>query len=175
MTQRQKITLVISVVVVIGLIIAGVISKGNAPAKEGGEAAQSEEERNATAETPEEKQAVIFTKETPAFAKLSEPKEETVADKETGAKLGMFEMRISSGGYAPNELTVKKGDVVQIRISAVDADYDFTIPYNGIYQFIKKEETKTVSFGVTDAGTLTFTCRDHCPRSGREGKLIVIP
>ncbi|MDP2704555.1 MAG: cupredoxin domain-containing protein [bacterium] len=175
MTPRQKITLIISVVVVIGLVVTGMATKGGAPAKNGNQPAESEGEKNVTTGAPEEELEAIFTEETPAFAKLSEPKEETVADKETGAKLGTFEMKIDGRGYTPNELTVKKGDVVQIRIFAVDADYDFTIPYVGIYQLIEKEDTKTVSFRATNVGTLAFTCRDHCPRSGREGKLIVIP
>ncbi len=174
MTQRQKITLIVSVVVVIGLVIMGMVTKKNAPARNGDETAKSEEEKGITVETSEEKQNAIFTEETPALAKLSKPKEETVADKGTGAKLGMFEMKIDRNGYIPNELTVKKGDVVQIRISAADADYDFTIPYIGIYQLIEKGDAKTVSFRATDIGTLAFTCRDNCPGSGREGKLIVI-
>lgn len=175
MTQRQKITLIVSVLVVLGLIIAGITTKKNVPARNGNESAGSGLEKNAPAETSEEKQNEVFTEETPAFAKLSKPKEETVADKGTGAKLGTFEMKIYGSGYAPNELTVKKGDVVQIRISAVDGDYDFTIPYIGIYQLVEKENAKTVSFRATDTGTLTFTCRDYCPRTGKEGKLIVIP
>lgn len=175
MTQRQKITLIVSVLVVLGLIIAGITTKKNVPARDGEQPAESGIENNVTAGAPEEEKNAVFTEETPAFAKLSKPKEETVADKGTGAKLGTFEIRISSGGYTPNELTVKKGDVVQIRVSAVDADYDFTIPYIGIYQFIEKGDAKTVSFRATDVGTLAFTCRDNCPRSGKEGKLIVIP
>ena len=180
MTPRQKITLVVSVIVVAVLVIAGSLTRKKGEPKPGPEPGnetekvvlQDEKDITVPATTEEEK---IFIPEVPRFAVPTKPIEETTADEESGAMFGTFRLAINKYGYEPNSITVKQGDVVQIEVSAIDEEYDFSIPYNGIYQAVKKGETKTVSFRAFDAGTLSFKCRDYCPESGEEGKFIVIP
>ncbi len=68
------------------------------------------------------------------------------------------------------------GDVVQIRLTAVGGDYDFAVPWSGLYTAVKEGETKQITFGATSAGTFVFMCRDLCP-GGRtiNGSIVVIP
>jgi len=87
-----------------------------------------------------------------------------------------YNISISKDGYSPSSVTVKKGDVVQLRLTALDGTYDFAVPYTGLYQSIRQGETKQVGFGATMMGSFEFGCRDRCPVGGvLKGQIVVIP
>ena len=91
-------------------------------------------------------------------------------------KFGIFDMTVSSAGFNPENITVNLGDVVQIKLTAQGGDYDFAVPWSGLYTEVKERETKQITFGATSAGTFVFMCRDFCP-AGKTitGSIIVLP
>lgn len=128
-------------------------------------------------ENPEEEQAPRFySAEVPENAAPTPPVHESPAAPNVEARLGFFEMKVSAAGFTPAELTVKQGNLVQIKITALDDDYDWHLPYLGLSLVVRKGETKQASFQVTAPGTYRFECRDYCP-IGRTigGELVVIP
>lgn len=154
--------------------VFGVLSKGGslftAPSpsatEENGEMpgeAPGEEERAYTADVPEDA--------TPTTPDVSAP-----AAPGSSASLGIFDMTVSRSGFEPSVLTVKFGNLVQIRLRATDGDYDFSMPWSGLYSVVRAGETRQISFQTTNTGTYLFECRDLCP-SGKtiSGQLIVLP
>jgi len=91
-------------------------------------------------------------------------------------QLRTIDLKASVSGFNPNKIAVYDGDVVRIMFTAVDGDYDISIPYTGNYQFSQKGQTQPIGLGATKVGTYAFMCRDHCP-SGKtiEGSFIVLP
>lgn len=118
----------------------------------------------------------VFTPEVPQNAVPTVPEHEAPAAPGSSASLGIFEMNVSSAGFSPSSLVVELGNLVQIRLTAVGGDYDFSMPWTGLYQKVNEGETKQISFQTTAAGTYAFECRDLCPLSGKiQGELIVTP
>ncbi len=172
--HKQAIILVaLAVFIVAEIIIFGVLDFGER------DGIFSRIPADVTQEGDEEDVEVLpptYTSDVPKDAQLDEPETEVPAAPGTDETLGIFNIKVSKDGYEPSTLTVKKGNLIQINLTAVDGDFDFSMPYKSLYQFVKKGETKQVSFGVKTSGTYNFMCRDYCPGNKViEGKLIVIP
>ena len=118
-----------------------------------------------------------FVADIPANSELTKPELEIPASPSAEReKLRLFKISATRTGFNPENITVNKGDLVQIQINALDGDYDFSLPWIGIYQFIKKGEQKRVSFQVTDKGTLFFECKNFCPAGSIiKGSIVVLP
>ncbi len=69
-----------------------------------------------------------------------------------------FNIQAREGQFTPNTVIVNEGDIVDIRITAVDGNYDFTQPDFGFRVAIPKGTTKIVQFGATASGKFTFYC-----------------
>lgn len=167
MSARQKIIVGISVAVVLLLVLVGITTKKNDDAvkenvgeEEGGEAAENKSD---------------FTREVPENVELTKPLQASPVREGSSEKLGIFNLEMTKAGFAPDAIAATQGDIVQILLRAVDADYDFAIPYIGIYKFVEKGGEGMVSFEATDVGTMVFQCKDRCPASGGKGKLIIAP
>ena len=92
------------------------------------------------------------------------------------SELNFFNLVASKNGFSPSIITVKKGDLAQLKFLAQDGDYDFFIPATALHDSAKKGETKQILIQLTDSGTFVFECRDSCPASGKiSGQLIVLP
>ena len=168
MDKTQTIIVFVIVVLVVAAIVYVILSSGN----------KTSEPIGVTTESPPSPSAVskTYKAEVPKDAVLSTPVRETPAAPNVEEKLGIYEIRITKNGFDPLTLTVKKGNLVQLRITAVDADYDWSMPYSGLYKTIKKGETGDVGpWGATLAGTFIFECRNLCPLENTTGSLIVIP
>ncbi|MAF80346.1 hypothetical protein CL629_04710 [bacterium] len=180
MTPRQKITLIVSVVVVLALVIVGSLARRGEEAEpepeigNGTEKVVLQDEKNIDAPEVIEKEK-IFTPEIPKFVTPTKPKKESPANEKMGISFGLYEIKVDKNGFTPNSIAVNKGDIIDLKIQAVDDDYDFVILYYGAYILIEKGTTGTLSFGATDTGTIMFTCRDLCPNEGKKGEFIVIP
>lgn len=112
----------------------------------------------------------------PKGATVSEFQNEVPLAPNRNEQLRISEMRVSARGYEPSSLVMKKGDVMYFTLTAVDGDYDFHIPANNIYAFVKRGETKQISFGLTTTGTFAFQCRDHCPQGKIiQGSIVALP
>lgn len=71
------------------------------------------------------------------------------------------EIVVTSNGYSPNYIRVKKGSPVTLRLTSKDA-YScasaFRIPSLGISKNLKPTETKTITFTATKSGRIPFSC-----------------
>jgi heme/copper-type cytochrome/quinol oxidase subunit 2 len=175
MSKRQVIILVaVGAIVVVGVLIGIFTFTNNGEMLAPGEGPAGEQGPG-TAEEAGGTPAPTFTTETPANAEPTEPAEQSVAAPGAEESFGAFNMTVSSTGFSPNSITVTKGDVVQIRLTAEGGDYDFSMPYKGLYVMVPEGETKPITFGINTAGTYGFMCRDYCPGRTISGSLIVIP
>lgn len=87
------------------------------------------------------------------------------------AALRDFEIKAESGKFSPSTIVVNDGDIVTIRLTAVDGDYNIFFPDFGSYLAAKKGETKKTQFQATPFGQYMFSCKD-CGNEAR-GTLIV--
>jgi plastocyanin len=87
-----------------------------------------------------------------------------------------FNISIQNGAFSPDTVIVKEGDTVNLEITAVDGNYDFTQPDYGFSDPIAKGKTQTIQFQALQTGNFTFYCAS-CggPSSGPVGHLIVAP
>ncbi len=171
MTKKQITIVIVLGVVVFGGIVIGIFFR-NAQTPQNGPAAP--EGNPSSGETVISKGE--YTSEVPKNATLTVPVHEAPAAPNVPQTLGIFSMTVSENGFNPDSITVKNGNLVQINLTAVGVDFDFSMPYTGLYTMVKKGETKQVSFQTTGTGTFVFECRDHCPPSGKiQGTVIVIP
>lgn len=117
-----------------------------------------------------------FSSDVPLNAAPTTPDIEAPAAQDGAARFGRFNISVSREGYAPATITVKLGNLVQINLTAVGGNYDFSMPWSGLYQMVNSGETKQISFQTTSAGTYVFECRDLCPAGKTiSGRLIVLP
>lgn len=83
----------------------------------------------------------------------------------------VVDIKVSKNGYSPNNITLKRGDVVLFRVTAVDngisAGYGndnighcFYImpPYDVMLKNIKKGQTKEIKVKMVYPGDFLFTC-----------------
>lgn len=176
MTQREKIIVGVSLGVL--LLITGI---GFYYRMWGGRPYEEPLEGNKTVEDLPpynvlELQENKYTAETPKNVTESVAVAEAPITGNPSVKQGFYDINMSRDGFSPNSIAVKRGNLVKIRVTAVDGDYDFRIPYTEMSIFIKKGETKPISFQATASGTFLFECRDACPLNKKvSGTLVVIP
>ena len=121
---------------------------------------------------------IYYTPDVPQNAVITPPVLEDSASPNIGAeeKFRSFNLKISQNGYNPQKIVVNKDDIIELKVEAIDRNYDFNLPALGIYLSMKKGETKKTSFGVRNSGTFIFDCRDYCPLNKKiNGSLIVLP
>lgn len=77
--------------------------------------------------------------------------------------------------FTPNVVTVKKGEVVRLVITALDRDHGFKLKNYGIDQKLLKGAPTTIEFTADKAGTFNFKCSVFCGfKHGKmKGKLVV--
>lgn len=86
-----------------------------------------------------------------------------------------FAIDADNSAFTPATVVAKKGDIIDLEITAVDKDYDFTQPDYGFSAVpIPKGETKRVQFQALNAGKFTFYCTS-CggPNKGPIGYIII--
>ncbi len=171
MTRKQTVILIALIVFVVAGIVFGLASRKNKKADENS-LSQGTPVPDSTADSKK-----YYIPEVPKGAELTKPVlEAPAAPNAVKEKVRVFEMKINKDGYSPNNFTVNLGDIVNIKITSVDGDYDFNLPSINSYFVVKRGEIKTTTFGATSAGTWNFSCRDYCP-SGKiiKGTIVVIP
>lgn len=81
--------------------------------------------------------------------------------------LRIFEMKGEGGKFVPSTVVVNAGDVVQIKFTAVDADYTVSISDFGVSKLVKKGTTANVDFQPYDFGQYKITCASEaCTATG---------
>ena len=130
------------------------------------------EKKGATSTAP-----MVFSPEVPKDAAVTKPVGVvTPAPSGGGSIYGHYAIQATASGFNPNSITVKKGDVVNLQLYAIDAKYDFSLQGYGNYLAVEKGGMGEVTFMPDTVGTFLFTCRDFCPASGKlQGTFIVLP
>jgi plastocyanin len=85
-----------------------------------------------------------------------------------------FNINIKGGAYSPSTVIVKEGDIVNLRLTAVDANYGFAQSDYGFNTAIAQGKTKTIQFQAVQVGDFAFYC-PSCggPSKGPVGHIIV--
>lgn len=77
--------------------------------------------------------------------------------------------------FDPREITVKKGDLVRMRITVTKGNHDFKIDEFNVYADTKLNEEQTVEFVADKAGEFIYYCTKPGHRAaGHWGILKVI-
>ena len=90
------------------------------------------------------------------------------------ASIRIFEIKAEGGKFTPDTLIVNNRDTVKIKLTSVDKDYDFTLPFYGLKYVIEKSKTADITFSVSNQGKIPFYCTS-CggPDKGPVGYLII--
>lgn len=101
----------------------------------------------------------------------------TSPQEEPSTDLPVAEIQVAARKYkfTPNVITVKKGQLVRLIITAEDRDHGFRLKDFDIKQRLVKETPTTIEFTPREAGTFVFKCSVRCGWShGKmKGKLVV--
>ena len=102
------------------------------------------------------------------------PEVQTQAAPGVEAELRKFSVKAENNVFTPNKIIVYKGDTVHIEFSAVDKDYDFSIPaVYGISRQVKKGSKAPLEFQAYQEGQFDIICK-LCGDK-KMGTLIVVP
>lgn len=172
MSRKQVITLAAVGVGIALLIVWGLLARqGAIPGLPG-----AGEKEEAATSTPSPLDETGYMSEVPADAVITPPAIEAPVSPGSAASAKIFSVSISRNSYEPSTITVNRGDNVDLRLTATDGDYDWSLPAVGYYQAMKRGEMKRVVFDAALAGTFRFECRDFCPAGKTiSGQLIVLP
>lgn len=111
---------------------------------------------------------IIFTV---GFLQMNNNKSTTLAD----SQVKTFNIEAGSFYFKPDEIRVKKGDLVKINIQSVSMMHDFYIDELNVKSPIVKDgDTGSVEFVATEVGTFEFYCSvgEH-RQNGQVGKIII--
>ncbi len=102
------------------------------------------------------------------------PQVEAAASPTGDNKYRSFNIIVENGQFMPNTIAVNLGDIVNLEISAVGADYDFTQPDYSISVSVPQNENVRKEFQANVSGKFVFYC-SLCggPAKGPVGYLIV--
>ena len=102
------------------------------------------------------------------------PQTQTDAAPGVSAQLRTYSISANNNTFTPNTVIAKIGDTINISITAVDKNYDFSQPDNGLLQSIPKGQTRLVAMSPMSVGKFTFFC-PSCggPSKGPIGYIIV--
>jgi heme/copper-type cytochrome/quinol oxidase subunit 2 len=102
------------------------------------------------------------------------PSVQVPASPDTTSSFRSFSIKISNNAYTPSTVIVNQGDVVDLEITAIDANYAFTQPDYGFNAAIPKGKTQKIQFQALQSGKFTFYC-GTCggPAKGPVGYIIV--
>ena len=83
-----------------------------------------------------------------------------------------IEITASKFAFAPNEITIKKGEDVKLVLHSQDANHGLVIEDLGIRTEAKKGSESEVSFSATSTGTFEGKCAHFC--GAGHGSMIFI-
>lgn len=179
--EKGKKSLIIGTVIIIVIAIAVILLQlpRNSSTSTGNNALSS---RNNTNPAPEAgAPEVKIDIETPGTDTKPTIKDVAIPDivfKSKGAVEGrafrLFRINAEKNSYTPSIIVVNHLDTVDIKLTAVDNDYDFFMPSNNVYKLVSKGEEESIQFQAVDIGQHEFYCRDACSKEVK-GVLVVNP
>ncbi|GIW67490.1 MAG: hypothetical protein KatS3mg096_358 [Candidatus Parcubacteria bacterium] len=105
--------------------------------------------------------------------KVAVPKEAVKAGPETESKLRIFEIKGENGTISPVMFRAYQNDIINIKLTAVDKDYELRLEGYNLEVKAQKGETKTIEFQVLNPGVFNLYCSE-C-RTEKVGNVIVVP
>lgn len=98
-----------------------------------------------------------------------------VSTKDTAVARKEFVITLKQWSFTPSVITVKKDDMVALKLRSVDVTHGLALPDFNVNANVKAGETKTVEFKADKAGTFNFACSVYCGvgHGSMTGKLIV--
>ncbi|MFA4999198.1 MAG: cupredoxin domain-containing protein [Parcubacteria group bacterium] len=111
--------------------------------------------------------------EIPENESVSVPVSVTEAAKGVSAKLRTFNISAENGKFIRPTVIVDKNDTVHINFTAVDDDYDMTVPDYGLKQVVREGETKPLEFRAEKEGQYVYYC-ELCGGMNSEAKGYII-
>lgn len=87
----------------------------------------------------------------------------------------IYQIRAENDTYIPKEIIAYAGDVISIKFTAIDKEYDLVLPSNNMFVRAQKGETKSLKYSAYNEGSFSFYC-SSCggPDKGPQGKIIVV-
>lgn len=109
-----------------------------------------------------------------AITNYDKIKKDTPADKPASARKE-FIITAKQWAFSPASITVKKGDMVVLKVTSADVAHGLNLPDFGINETIEPGKSKTVEFVADKAGSFTFSCSVPCGTGHKAmtGMLIV--
>jgi len=84
-----------------------------------------------------------------------------------------IEITASKFAFSPAEITVKKGQQVELEIHSTDVTHGLTIKEFGVRTEVGKDKTATVTFLPEETGTFEGKCAHFCGKGHGSMKLAV--
>ena len=97
--------------------------------------------------------------------------EETAAAEANGAVNGAVILAAKKWIFSPNQITVKEGEMVTLKVEPENLDFTLAIPGLGVEKEISGPTT--VEFKAAKKGSFAFTCSSCEEWRGMSGKLVV--
>lgn len=93
-------------------------------------------------------------------------------------KTRSFEITAQKNTFVPDKIIVYKDDIVRIRFTPIDGNFDLTVSGFGVKKEAKMAETVVLEFQADTSGAFTFLC-EGCGMKGDKpavwGTLFVVP
>jgi cytochrome c oxidase subunit II len=84
-----------------------------------------------------------------------------------------FEIAARRFSFSPNEITVKKGVPVMIRITSHDVTHGLVLEAFGVWTQVKKGESRTLTLTPAETGTFEGRCAHFCGKGHRSMTLTL--
>jgi hypothetical protein len=103
------------------------------------------------------------------------PKESIIAAPEVESKLRIFEVKGENATILPSDFRAYQNDILSIKLTALDQDYDFYLEGYNLQVKAKKGETKIIEFQASNLGVYNFYCSLCSTKEKPAGKIIIVP
>jgi heme/copper-type cytochrome/quinol oxidase subunit 2 len=90
-------------------------------------------------------------------------------------KLRIFEIKGENGIISPSNFRAYQNDIINIKLTAVDKNYDFFLEGYNLQIKAKKGETKTIEFQAFNLGVYNFYCSLCSTKEKPAGEIIIVP
>jgi len=103
------------------------------------------------------------------------PKESVSSAPKVESKLRIFEAKGENRTISPSNFRVYQNDIVNIKLIAIDQNYDFFLKGYNLQINVKQGETKTIEFQALNLGVYDFYCSLCLTKEKPVGKIIIVP
>lgn len=102
------------------------------------------------------------------------PKEAIKSNQETKSKLRIFEVKGENGLISPSDFRAYQNDILNIKLTAIDQDYNLKLETYNIEITVKKGETRIIEFQAVNPGIFNLYCSLCLISTKPIAKLIIV-